>query len=332
MSRIIRFYKLGGPEVLQIEDIDTPLPRPGQVCIRVKAIGLNRADVMFRQGHYIEEAILPSRLGYEASGVIDAVGKGISEFKVGDEVSVIPQMDLGQNGTYGEIIVAPERLVVRKPASISFTEAAAVWMQYITAYGGLIMVGQLKPRDFIVITAASSSVGLAAIQIADFVGAVPIATTLNTNQKRAVEAAGVRHVIATEEESFVSRLHEIAGGKGIRVIFDAVGGPHVVQLADAMSPGGILVAHGMLSPDPTPFPLKTAISKSLTMRGYVFTEVVTSPEHLAGAKRFILDGLESGYLKPLIAKTFPFDEVQEAHRYLESNRQIGKVVVTVQEG
>jgi len=148
-------------------------------------------------------------------------------------------------------------------------------------------------------------------------------------QKCSVEAAGARHVIAMEEESFVSRLHEITKGKGIRVIFDAVGGLHVVELADVMSPGGILIAHGMLSSNPTPFPLKTAISKSLTMRGYVFTEVVTNPEHLAGAKRFIFDGLESGHFKPLIAKIFSFDEVQATHHYLESNRQIGKVVVTV---
>jgi NADPH:quinone reductase-like Zn-dependent oxidoreductase len=284
---------------------------------------------MFRRGQYIEEAVLPSRLGYEAAGVIDAVGEGVSEFGAGDEVSVIPQTNLGQNGTYGEMIVVPVLSVVRKPMSLSFVEAAGAWMQYLTAYGGLIAVGGVKAHDFVVITAASSSVGLAAIQIARYVGAIPIATTQTQEKKRAIEALGAHYAIATDEESLAGRLGEIAGGQGIPVIFDAVGGPQVVDFANAMSPGGIIVAHGTLSPDLTPFPLKIAISKSLTMRGYVFTEIVTNPAVLAGAKRFIFEGLEAGHLKPLISKTFGFDEINEAHRFLESNRQIGKIIVTV---
>lgn len=329
MPRIIRFYKLGGPEVLQIEETDAPVAGPGQVRINVKAIGLNRADVMFRQGRYIEHATLPSRLGYEASGIVDAVGEGVYEFNIGDKVSIIPRTNLGENGTYGEIITVPAQFVIRKPDSLSFVEAAAVWMQYLTAYGGLITVGRLQANDFIVITAASSSVGLAAIQIANYMGAVPIATTKSLEQKHAVETAGARYVIAVNEEPLGSRLDEITGGRGIRVIFDAVGGPHVVDLTNSMSPGGILIMHGMLSPDPTPFPLKVAISKSLAMRGYLFTEVINNPESLAGAIRFILAGLELGHLKPIIEKTFEFDKVQEAHRYLESSRRIGKIVLSL---
>jgi NADPH:quinone reductase-like Zn-dependent oxidoreductase len=329
MPRIIRFHELGGPEVLRTEEIDIPTAGPGWVRILVKAIGLNRADAMFRRGQYIEEAVLPSRLGYEAAGVVDAVGEGVSEFRVGDEVSVIPQMNLGHNGTYGEMIVVPIRYVVPKPVSLSFVEAAAAWMQYLTAYGGLIAVGGLKANDFVVITAASSSVGLAAIQIAGCVGAVSIATTQTRHKKRAIEVLGAQHTIATDEESLTDRLDEITRGKGISVIFDAVGGAQVIDFAKAMSPGGIIVAHGMLSPDPTPFPLRIAISKSLTMRGYVFTEIVTNPPLLADAKHFILEGLEAGRLKPLISKTFGFDDIIEAHCYLESNQQIGKIVVTL---
>ena len=329
MPRIVRFHELGGPEVLRTEEIDIPTAGPGLVRIRVKAIGLNRADVMFRRGQYIEKAVLPSRLGYEAAGVIDAVGEGVSEFRVGDDVSVIPQMNLGRNGTYAEMIVVPIRFVTRKPESLSFVEAAAMWMQYLTAYGGLIAVGGVKANDFVVITAASSSVGLAAIQIAGVVGAVSIATTQTQEKKQAIEVLGAQHAIATDEESLADRLDEITGGKGISVIFDAVGGPQVMDFANAMSPGGIIVAHGMLSPDPTPFPLRIAISKSLTMRGYVFTEIVTNLPLLADAKHFILEELETGRLKPLISKTFGFDEISEAHRYLESNQQIGKIVVTV---
>jgi NADPH:quinone reductase len=329
MPRIIRFHELGGPEVLRTEEIDIPAPGPGSVRVRVKAIGLNRADVMFRRGLYIEEAHLPSRLGYEAAGTIDAVGGGVSEFTVGDEVSLIPQTNLAQNGTYGEVLVAPVRFVAPKPPSLSFAQAAAVWMQYLTAYGGLIAVGGVKAKDFIVITAATSSVGLAAIQIARCVGALPIATTRTQEQKRAILALGAEHVIATDEESLADRLDEITGGEGIQTVFDAVGGMQVMDFARAMAPRGIIVAHGMLSPDPTPFPLKIAISKSLTMRGYVFTEIVTNTSLLTAAKHFILEGLKAGHLRPLISKTFGFDEIVEAHRYLESDQQIGKIVVTL---
>jgi NADPH:quinone reductase-like Zn-dependent oxidoreductase len=327
--RVVRFYELGGPEVLRIEELETPAPGPGHVRIRVKALGLNRADVMFRTGHYIEKAVLPSRLGYEASGVVDAVGDGVTEFQPGDAVSVIPPIGLSRYGTYGDVAVLPEEFVVSKPDRLTFCEAAASWMQYVTAYGALIEVARLQRGDHVLISAATSSVGLAAIQIANYVGAIPIATTLSTQQKKAVVEMGARHVIATQEESLSECLADIVDDRGIRVVFDAVGGPQVIDLANAMSPEGILLAHGALSPEPTPFPLKAAIRKSLTMRGYVFTEVVDNPEKLARAKRFILAGLESGELRPVIAKTFSFEDIVEAHRYLESNQQIGKIVVTL---
>lgn len=239
-------------------------------------------------------------------------------------------MDLGRNGTYGEVIVVPVQFVALKPGNLSFVETAAAWMQYLTAYGALITLGQLSADDFVVITAAGSSVGLAAIQIANHVGAIPIATIRKPEDKKALEVCGARYVIATDVEPLGSRLKEIAAGKGIRVIFDAVGGHHVTDMADAMSPGGVLIAHGMLSSDPTPFPLNMAIAKSLTMRGYVFTEVMNDPECLENAKRFILDGLVTGHFKPLIDKTFAFEDVREAHRYFESNRRLGKIVLTIE--
>lgn len=329
MPRLIRFHELGGPEVLRIEE--APVPEVGTGCVRiqVKAIGLNRADAMLRRGQYIKETVLPSRLGYEAAGIIDAVGNGVVSFQPGDEVAVIPQMNAGENGTYCEMLVAPAHCVVHKPAAISFTEAAAVWMQYLTAYGGLIETGKLKKKDYVVITAASSSVGLAAIQLANYAGAVSIATTRTSNKKHAVKKAGAHHAIATNVENLLQRLGEITDGKGIQKVFDAVGGQQVADFAEAMSPGGILVAHGMLSPEPTLFPLKAAITKSLTLRGYVFTEITDTPALMQEAKSYILAGLESGHLRPVISKTFDFAEIEQAHRYLESNTQTGKIVVTV---
>ena len=330
MTRIVRFHSLGGPEVLQFHEENEPAALGAdEVRIRVKAIGLNRADAMFRRGSYIEKARLPSRLGYEAAGLIEAIGAEVTGLKAGDAVSVIPTTDMGRYGTYGETAVVPARFVALKPESLSFEHAASAWMQYITAYGGLIAAGGLRTGDHVLITAASSSVGLAAIQIALSVGAIPIATTLDMAKKDAVLALGAAHVIATRDEHLGEALQRIVGSNGLQRAFDAVGGPQVEVIAEAMAPGGVIVSHGMLDSATTPFPLRLALRKSLTMRGYVFTEIVGNPDKLEAAKRFILEGLSAGALRPVIDKTFAFDDLVEAHRYLESNQQIGKIVVMV---
>lgn len=330
MSRIVLFNKIGGPEVLKIENIEIPPPGEGEVRIKVKALGLNRAEAMFRSGKYLEEPKLPSRLGYEASGVVEAIGKGVKEFAVGDIVSTIPTPSQGKYGVYGEIATVPAAFVVKHPSFLSFNEATSVWMQYMTAYGALIDIAQIKKGDFVVITAASSSVGLAAIQLCNLVGATPIATTRTSKKKKALQDAGAPFVIATEEENLVARLKEITGIRGARVVFDPVGGKAVVELAESMSFGGILFQYGALSSDPTPFPLMLALIKCLTMRGYVLFEILNDTSRFEKAKHYILDALSSGKLKPVIDhKTFTLDQIVDAHRYMESNEQIGKIIVTV---
>ena len=328
-ARVVRFHKTGGPEVLQLEEIDVPDPKPGEVRIRVKALGLNRAEAMFRAGQYVEEPVLPARLGYEAAGTIESVGAGVSGFKVGDAVSTAPAFSQNQYGMYGELVLAPVAAVIKHPASLSWEQAAAIWMQYLTAYGAIIDIGGLQPKDTLLIPAASSSVGLAAIQIANLVGATPIALS-RTGQKRAVLLEhGARHVIATEEQDLVAEVKKITDGKGARMAFDPVGGPTVAKLAAALSPRGILFEYGALSSEPTPLPLWDLLGKSLTIRGYMLFEISGDPERLKRAEKFVVAGLSAGKLQPLIAKSFTLDEIVAAHRYLESNQQVGKIVVTV---
>lgn len=329
MPRIVRFHQFGGPEVLQIENLEVPAPAPGEVQIKVKALGLNRAEVMFRLGKYLEQPKLPSRLGYEASGIVEAIGSQVTNLKPGDVVSIAPPHGQGKYGVYGEIVNVPSQYVIKHPPSLSFVEAAAVWMQYLTAYGALIDIANIKKGDFVVIPAASSSVGLAAIQLSNLVGATPIATTRKRDKKDALLKAGAKQVIVTEEEDLAQKLMEITDNKGARVVFDPVGGKTVLLLAQGMAHGGILFQYGALSPDPTPFPLLIAIGKALSMRGYMLFEILENPERFERAKKFILDALSAGKLKPIIAKTFPLEEIVEAHRFLESNQQFGKIVVTV---
>jgi len=167
----------GGPEVLEFIDMEVPAPGPHEVRIEVKAIGINRADSMWRNDKYTEPVQFPAGLGYDAAGIVDAVGKDVAGFAAGDAVSTIPAYSLNKYFTYGEVILAPDHAVVKHPESLSFVEAASVWMMFITAYGALIFDAQVKAGDFVIIPAASSSVGLAAIQIANYAGATPIALT-----------------------------------------------------------------------------------------------------------------------------------------------------------
>src|SRR5271165_439214 len=273
MARIVRFHKTGGPEVLQIENVEVPPPGKGEVQISIKAIGLNRAESMFRSGQYLEEPKLPARLGYEAAGTVTAIGQGVQGFKIGDAVSTIPSFSLNAYGLYGDLANAPVHAVTHHPASLSWAAAAAVWMQYLTAYGALIDIAHLKSGDSVVIPAASSSVGLAAIQIANKVGATPIALTRGQSKRQALLDAGAAHVIASDEQDLVKEILALTGGKGARVVFDPVGGPTVTKLVQATARLGIVFLYGALSPEPTPVRPLDLLSKSTTIRGYAMMEI-----------------------------------------------------------
>jgi NADPH:quinone reductase-like Zn-dependent oxidoreductase len=172
-------------------------------------------------------------------------------------------------------------------------------------------------------------VGLAAIQIANRVGAGPIALTRSSSKRQALIDAGAAHVIATDEQDLVPEVLRLTGGKGARVTFDPVAGPTLKKLLEATAQLGIVFVYGALSLEPTPLPLFELLGKWATIRGYVLMEITSDPKRLETGKTFINSGLADGSLRPIIAKTFPLETIVEAHRYLESNQQIGKVVVTV---
>lgn len=328
MARVVRFHRTGGPEVLQIDAVDPGKPRAGELLLRVRAIGLNRAEAMFRAGAYLEAPALPARLGYEAAGEVEAVGPGVTGFAVGDVVSTIPAFSMNQYGIYGDSAIVPVHAVVKHPGCLSLTEAAAIWMQYLTAYGALVQLGGLSAGDAVIITAASSSVGLAAIQIARSLGATPIAATRSAAKREALLTAGAAHVIVTESEDLATEVMRITGKKGARLGFDPVCGAAVEGLAAALADQGTLFLYGALAGTPTPFPLFTALSKNLTLRGYTLFSVTQDPHKLELGKRFVIDAIESGKLRPIIARTFPLEDIVAAHRYMEANEHIGKIVVT----
>lgn len=328
MAKVVMVHRLGGAEVLQIEDVEIGAPKEGEVRIRVQAIGLNRSEAMFRAGRYPVQPQLPTNIGYEASGVIEEVGPGVSGWKPGDSVCVMPNFRLGTYGVWAEEAIVPVSSLTAPPPGLSPVESASIWMQYLTALA-IIEGAQATIDDYVVVRAASSSVGLAAIQLANWGGAVSIAATRTSAKREALLQHGAQHVVATEEVDYVAEIQRITGGKGARIVFDPVGGPFVEKLAESMSPRGILFVYGGLSEQPTPYPHWQSAFKGLSIRGWIASEIWSHPHRFERHKNIILQGLARGKLKPVIARTFPFAQIAEANRYLESNQQVGKIVVTV---
>lgn len=329
MARIVRFHQTGGPEVLRIEEVPPAMPGEGEVRIAVKAIGLNRADCLFRQGMYLEAPSLPSRLGYEAAGTIEAVGSGVTGFKVGDRINTLPAFSMGKYGVYGDSVVVPSHAVSSFPGNLSFEEGASIWVAYLTSYGALVEHGRLRKGIHVLITAASSSVGYSAIQVVRAAGGISITTTRKPEKAETLRQAGADHVIVTGKEDLAGRVMEITGGRGAELIFDAVAGQSMDALAAAASREATIFVYGVLSMKPTVFPLEVALKKGLSLRGFTLFEIVSVPERMERAKKYIFDGMKSGTLWPVIDRIFPLDGIVEAHRYMESNQQNGKIVVTV---
>lgn len=326
MSKVVRIHEQGPPEVLRIEDLEVGEPGAGEVRVRIEAIGLNRSEAAFRAGQYPVVPKFPAPMGYEAAGVIESLGPDVRDLQVGQRICVLPTFRLGEYGVYAERALVPARSVIPAPPNLTPIEAASIWMPCLTAMA-IIEITHATIGDYVIIRAASSSVGLAAIQLANWAGATPIAATRRNTKRQALLDHGAKHVIATEESNLVDEVMKITGGKGARIVFDPVGGPYVETLAQAMAVDGTLFIYGGLSGQPTMHPHWPAAFKNLSIRGWVASTIWNYPERFARARELVSRGLAEGKLKPVIARTFKLDEIVEAHRYLESNQQMGKIVV-----
>lgn len=330
MPRVVRFHTTGDAGVLRLDEVPMPEAGPQEVVIDVRAFGLNRAEIMFRRGEYPQyPPELPSTLGYEAAGVVRAVGAGVTHVKVGDAVSTIPSFKMGRYWTYGEVARVPAHAVAHHPSHLSWAEASAIWMPYMTAYGGLIEYGALQAGETVVIRAASSSVGIAALQIARAIGAVPIAVTRDDSKRAFIAAQNPAAILTSAAGGLAAAIREATGGRGADFIFDPVAGPEVEALCEALAYHGRLFVYGRLSPAPTVFPVGLGLAKGITLRGYSIFEIVNFPERFARVKAAVTTGLEQGRYRPAIARTFALADIAAAHRYMESNAQEGKIVVTI---
>jgi len=325
MTRVVRFHELGEPDVLQVVDVDLPPPGPGEALVDVAAIGLNCAESLFRRGDYIESTRLPAGLGYEVAGTVAALGEGVTRWAVGDPVSVVPAFSMNDYPCYGERALVPARALVPRPVDV--VTGAAVWMPFLVAYAGLLEPGVLRPGDTVLVTAAASSVGLAAIATANRIGATPIATVRERAKADRLRAAGAAHVIVTDEQDVAGTALELTDGRGLDVAFDAIAGPGVAEIARAMAPDATIIIHGRLSGEPTIYPTQTL--PDLVIRSFTLFAMTRDEQRLRRAAAFVSAGLRAGEFAPQVDRVFAgLDSVADAHRYLEAGRQVGKIVLT----
>lgn len=315
--------------MLSIEDVPVSAPAPGQVAVRVEALGLNRAEALFRSGTYYYQPSLPaSRLGYEASGVVEAVGEGVTELAVGDPVTTGPGIEMSAQGVYAERVVLPETAVLPRPASVDAVTGAASWLTYTTAYGALLETAGLRPGDHVLITGASSGVGTAAIQVARRIGAIPLATTRTEAKRQGLLEVGAAEVIVSDgdAETVAKEVGRLTGGRGAEVIFDAIGGPGFRPLAGALAEGGSVVAYGWLDRRPAEIPWNWPF----TIHTYANMILTGTPGGRRRSTAFLNAGLADGGFRPVIAEVFEgLDRIRDAHRLMESNRHTGKIVVRI---
>jgi len=329
MTHSVRIHEFGDPDVLRIETISLPKPGPDEVRLCIHAIGLNRTEITLRSGRFPAKPPLPTCIGFEAAGVIEDIGDGVEDFAIGDRVALLPAYSAAQYALYAEAANVPANVLVPIPARRSFEEAAATWAAFGTAWAGLVAVGGLQAGEIVLVPAASSSVGLAAIQIANRLGAHPIALTRGAAKADALRSQGASAVVVTGQEDTVAAVKTVTNGRGAPLVFDPVGGPHFAQLAKAAANGGRLVLYGALDTQPTVIPPFDIFARDLTVRGVALTAVARDETRREALVHFVTEGMAEGALRPVIARRFAFEEIAAAHRFMEAGEQIGKIIVTV---
>lgn len=327
MSRVVVFDRFGGPEVMRVVEEPIVEPAASEVRVRIEAFAVNPLDQMMRSGSLPAAVTLPhARLGVEGTGIIDAVGPEVAGLAVGDPVILTAVPDAGVRGSYAEYTTVPASRVLARPAGLGIEEAAAIWVAFSTAYGALVEKAGMRPGDQVLVTAASGGVGRAAMQIANQIGAVPIALTRSAAKRDELIAAGAAAVIVTDQVVIVDAVRHHTGGAGADIVLDLVKGPGQGELLRAARPGATLVAAGFLDPRPTPFPQDAP----LTIHNYRSFEHTLDAVVVKRMAAFLNAGVRLGALRPAIDKVFALDDVVEAHRHLEKGLHAGKkIVVTV---
>ncbi|HET9524705.1 MAG TPA: medium chain dehydrogenase/reductase family protein [Pyrinomonadaceae bacterium] len=327
----------GDIDVLKIQQKPDPTPRDDQVVIRVRAAGLNFADILSRQGLYPDSPPKPCVMGYEVSGVVESIGKNVNSSFQGKSVAAMTRF-----GGQSELVAVKATQIFEKPDKLTFEQAAAIPVNYLTAYALLVVMGSLHAGESVLIHNAGGGVGLAALDIAKKIGAVTYGTASPGKHKFLAER-GLDHAIDYRKQDWLPVLKELTDGRGVDLVIDPIGGAHWKKSYAALRATGRLGMFGISTVSANGLSgklnmLKAAIqtprfhpfallNKNRGVFGLNLGHMWHEPEKVAVWMRDILGGVEEGWVTPYVDRTFSFEEAGEAHRYLEERKNIGKVVL-----
>jgi len=322
MTWAIRFHETGGPEVLRWEEVEAGRPGPGEVLVRHGAIGVNFIDTYHRTGLYPVE--LPSSLGMEAAGVVDAVGDGVVAVAPGDRVAY----GGGPLGAYGQVRLMPADKLVRIPQGIDDRTAAAVMVKGMTAEYLVRRTYLVQPGETVLVHAAAGGVGLLLCQWAKHLGATVIGTVGSDEKAALASANGCDHAIVYTREDFVARVRELTGGRGVPVVYDSVGRATWDGSLSCLQPRGLMVSYGNASGAVPPFqPLVLSQRGSLYLTRPTLMAYVATREELLESASALFEVILSGAVRVTIGQTWPLAEAAEAHRALEARHTVGSTVL-----
>ena len=325
MSKAFRFHEHGGPEVLRFEDVEIGAPGPAEVRIRNVAVAVNYRDVLMRRGVHAVKS-LPSGIGLESAGVIDAVGSDVRGLSVGDRVAYAGMPE----GSYAELRIVPAARVIPLPAKIDERTAASMMIRGMTARCLLTETYKVRPGDTILIHAAAGGVGLIMCQWAKHLGATVIGTVSSEAKADIARAHGCDHPIVYTREDFAARVRDITGGEGVPVVYDSVGKATFEASLKCLRRRGVMASFGEASGDPDPMPPRRlgALGSIYLTHPSVSNYTVTRAELLAAAHDlFAMVG--SGRIKVAITQTYPLRDAPRAHADIESRKTTGSIVLVV---
>jgi putative PIG3 family NAD(P)H quinone oxidoreductase len=317
----------GEPEVLVPVIMPEPEPSAHEVLVRIRAVGVNRADVLQRRGHYPPPPDAPENVpGLEFAGEIEAVGANVTNVAVGNRV-----YGLASGGTYAEYICVHSRAVSKIPHNLGYIEAAAIPEAFITAYDAAVVQGGLSAGEYVLITAVGSGVGTAMVQIAKAIGAVSVGTARQGHKLEQAEALGLNHRVLSVDGTFAEEVRAATDGAGVDVVVELVGGKYVAEDVECCAPKGRIIVVGLVAGAKVTADLGMILRKRLTIRG---TTMRMRPlEEKIIAAQLLSKNLnplfQEGILKPIVDRTFKLEEAAQAHVYMEANENFGKIVLEV---
>lgn len=321
MSKAIRFYETGGPEVLRLETVEVGEPGPGQARVRHTYVAVNFIDIYFRTGQY--PLALPNGLGSDAVGVVEAVGEGVTDIKVGDRVGYL----LGPQGAYSEVRVMPADVLIPLPDGVTDRTASTLIMKGMTAQYLFRQVYPLNGGETILYHAAAGGVGLIACQWARALGVTMIGTVSTDEKAEVAKAHGCTHVIVTSRENIAERVRELTGGKGVEVVFDSVGKDTLGASLDSLQVRGTLVSNGTTS-GPVQIDTRVLAAKgSIWVTRPAMLHYATPRSHMLEMAKELFDLVLAGKIRSEPGRTFALAEAADAHRALESRKTVGSTVL-----